>query len=120
MTLLHRFLRSWRGGYYRLCSHRSHHVALPCFRWWWYDGYCSEHLDTCFHACGPSRWMYRTPFTLTVPWAASIRRGEDEYGNPLVWLQIPGGGALQVSYKKGPLNVLLSDPDGADPGEAKP
>jgi uncharacterized protein (DUF433 family) len=55
VTLLHRFLRSWRGGYYRLCSHRSHHLGLPCVRWWWYDGYCSKHLDTCFHACGPSR-----------------------------------------------------------------
>lgn len=53
MTPVHRFLRWWDGGYYRLCGHSSHRIGLPCFRGFVYDGYCSKHNDTCFHTCEP-------------------------------------------------------------------
>lgn len=43
MTPLHRFLRQYKHGYYRLCLHRSRRLRLPCFRGLVYDGYCAKH-----------------------------------------------------------------------------
>lgn len=51
MTPLHRFLRRWCGGYYRLCGHRSHQLRLPCFRLFWMDGRCWKHWDICYQGC---------------------------------------------------------------------
>lgn len=52
--MIHRFLRTWRGGYYRLCRHRSHRLRLPCFRFMTYDGQCGRHNSSCFYACYPT------------------------------------------------------------------
>lgn len=51
MTVVHKALRRYRRGYFRLCSHRSHRLRLPCFRGFVSDGYCARHNDTCFHTC---------------------------------------------------------------------
>lgn len=51
MTPLHRLLRRWRGGFYRLCNHRSHRLRLPCFRYHALDGYCGKHVGSCYHTC---------------------------------------------------------------------
>lgn len=54
--MIHKFLRSWRGGYWRRCVHRSHRLGVPCWRGFAYDGYCGKHNESCFnHIC-------RTPF----------------------------------------------------------
>lgn len=53
MTLpsLHRWLRTYRGGYHRLCAHRSHVLRLPCYRACRWDGYCGHHNQTCWEPC---------------------------------------------------------------------
>lgn len=51
--MIHKFLKRWRRGYYRLCVHRSHHLRLPCYRLQTYDHQCSKHNGTCFNACRP-------------------------------------------------------------------
>jgi len=40
------------GGYHwRYCSHRSHWLRLPCWRWFIHDGYCHHHNETCWLNC---------------------------------------------------------------------
>lgn len=40
------------GGYYwKYCVHRSHRLALPCWRWFAADGYCARHNASCWAAC---------------------------------------------------------------------
>lgn len=40
------------GGYHwKYCAHRSHRLALPCWRWFRHDGYCTRHNTSCWTAC---------------------------------------------------------------------
>ncbi|WP_395109802.1 hypothetical protein [Actinomadura sp. SCN-SB] len=49
--MIHRLLRTYHGGYHRLCVHRSHRLRLPCYRGLTYDGLCTKHNRTCFNIC---------------------------------------------------------------------
>jgi hypothetical protein len=51
VTPIHKFLRRYKGGLYRLCLHRSHRLRLPCFRLFHWDGQCYKHDDTCPLGC---------------------------------------------------------------------
>lgn len=43
------------GGYHwRYCTHRSHRLGLPCWRWFIHDGYCRKHNTTCWSHCPPA------------------------------------------------------------------
>lgn len=39
------------GLHWRYCSHRSHRLGLPCWRWFIHDGYCARHNSTCWGDC---------------------------------------------------------------------
>ncbi|MFJ2007040.1 hypothetical protein [Streptomyces chartreusis] len=41
------------GGYHwGYCSHRSHRLRLPCWRFSRWDGYCTRHNNSCWGYCG--------------------------------------------------------------------
>jgi hypothetical protein len=43
------------GIYWRYCGHRSHRWGIPCWRWFFYDGYCFRHNSTCYTDCPENR-----------------------------------------------------------------
>jgi uncharacterized membrane protein YfcA len=49
-TPYHLFWR-WFYGYQAVCTHRSHRLHLPCFRWRTCDGYCGSHNASCWERC---------------------------------------------------------------------
>lgn len=44
---VHELLERYRGGYFRLCRHRSHRLGLPCFRLLVWGGFCGRHDARC-------------------------------------------------------------------------
>lgn len=39
------------GVHWRYCSHRTHGRGRRCWNWMVYDGYCTEHNNSCWSAC---------------------------------------------------------------------